>query len=193
MNIAVALFLVIFSHLTPRARKYRSSKYYKMKKRSLTVPAIFLHAVIVLIGIGAFTFMLWEHHIEGRNAHATLFQIYFKDPFLVYTYIASILFFVVLCQAFRILGYVGRNKAFSPATVKALRTIKYCAIAIFGFVTVSVIFIYPMFGDKDDRPAGVFMRILIAFASIVIAALAEMFQRILQNAMDNTSGNDLTV
>ena len=84
-----------------------------------------------------------------------------------------------------------QNKTFSQATVKALRTIKYCAIAIIGFVAVSVIFM--MFAEQDDRPAGVFMRILIAFPSIVIATAAALFERILQNAVDIKSENDLTV
>lgn len=155
--------------------------------------SIFLQVAIVLIGIGALAFMLWEPHIEGRNAHATLFQIYFNDPFLAYAYIASIPFFVALYQAFNVLGYVRQNKTFSQATAKALRTIKYCAITIIVFVAVSVIFIYPMFGDKDDRPAGVFMRILIAFASIVIAIAAGMFEQILKDAVDIKSAKDLTV
>src|SRR5437764_5085109 len=133
-------------------------------KRSST---IFLQVVIVLIGIGALALMLWEPNIEGRNAHATLFEIYFKDPFLAYAYIASIPFFAALYQAFKVLGYVRQNRIISQATVNCLRTIKYCAIAIIGFVAVSVVFM--VFGDKDDRPPGVFMRILIAFPSIVIA------------------------
>ena len=151
---------------------------------------IFLQVVIVLIGIGALALMLWEPHIEGRNAHATTFQIYFNDPFLAYAYIASIPFFMALYQAFKVLGYVRQNRTFSQATVKALRTIKYCALAIIGFVAVSVIFL--IFADKDDRPAGAFMRILIAFLSIVIATAAAMFERILQNAVDIKSGNDVT-
>ena len=157
-------------------------------KRSSTA---FLQVVIVLISIGALALMLWEPHIEGRNVHATLFEIYFKDPFLAYAYIASIPFFVALYQAFKVMGYVRDNQTFSQTTVKALRTIKYCAIAIIGFVAVSVIFL--VFGDKDDRPAGVFMRILITFASIVVATTAAMFERILQNAVDIKSENDLTV
>ena len=64
----------------------------------------FLQMVTVLIGIGAFALLLWEPHIEGRNAHATLFQIYFNDPFLAYAYIASISFFAALHQAFKVLG-----------------------------------------------------------------------------------------
>jgi hypothetical protein len=90
----------------------------------------------VLIGIGALALMLWEPHLEGRNAHATLFEIYFNDPFLAYAYLASIPFFVALYQAFKVLGYIRQNKAFSQATVKALRTIKFCALAIIGFVAV---------------------------------------------------------
>ena len=74
-----------------------------MKKRPL-VPTIFLQALIVLIGIGALALMLWEPHIEGRNAHATLLEIYFKDPLLAYAYLSSIPFFVALYQAFTVLG-----------------------------------------------------------------------------------------
>jgi len=152
---------------------------------------IFLQVVIVLIGIGVLAFLLWEPHLEGRNVNATLFEIYFKDPFLAYAYIGSIPFFVALYQAFKLLGYIRRNEIFSQRSVRALRTIKYCALAIIGFVAVSVIFM--IFGDRDDRPAGVFMRILITFPSIVVATAAAVFERILQNAVDIKSENDLTV
>ena len=158
-----------------------------MKRGSI----LFLKAVLVLIGIGALALMLWEPHIEGRNAHATLFEIYFKDPFLAYAYMASIPFFVALYQAFKVLGYVGQNRVFSPGAVKALRTIKFCAISIIGFVVGGEIFI--MLSNSDDRAGGVFMGILITFGSIVIATAAAMFERILQNAVDIKSENDLTV
>src|ERR1043165_1106898 len=102
---------------------------------------IFLQVVVVLIGIGALALLLWEPHVEGRNAHATTFEIYFKDPFLAYAYIASIPFFAALFQAFKVLGYTRQNKVFSPAAVKALRTIKLCAIAIIAFVAGAEIFI----------------------------------------------------
>jgi hypothetical protein len=143
---------------------------------------IFLQVVIVLIGIGVFALMLWEPHLEGRNAHATLFQIYFNDPFLAYAYIASISFFVALYQAFKVLGYARQNMVFSQATVKAMRTIKYCAMAIVGFVAVGEIFI--VLGSSDDRAGGVFIGILIAGAAVVIAAAARMFELILQGAVE---------
>ncbi len=139
-----------------------------MKRR-----AIFLQAVTVLIGIGALAFMLWEPHIEGRNTHSTLYEIYSQDPFLAYAYIASIPFFMLLYQTIKALGYYGRNNVFSQPVVKALTTIKYCAISIIGFVAVGIIFI--MLSDSDDRAGGIFMGILLTFGSIVIATTAEMF------------------
>ena len=145
-------------------------------------PSIFLQGVIVLIGMAALAFMIWEPHVEGRNAHATLYEIYFNDPFLAYAYIASIPFFMALYQGFKVLGYAGQNKVFSQAAVKALRTIKHCAMSIIGFVAVGEIFI--LFSNSDDRAGGVFIGILIGFGSIVIASAAALFQRILQNAAD---------
>ena len=143
-------------------------------------PTIFLQAVVVLIGVGALAFLLWEPRVEGRNAHATLFQIYFKDPFLAYAYFGSTPFFAALYQAFKVLGYIGRDQTFSQATAKALRTIKFCALALIGFVALGEVFI--MLGESDDRAGGVFMGILFTFGSAVIAAAAMMFERVLQNA-----------
>ncbi len=160
-------------------------------KRSSTV---FLQGVIVLIGLGALALLLWEPQIEGRNAHATNFEIYFKDPFLALVYTGSIPFFVALYQAFKVLGYVGQNKVFSPEVVKALRTLRYCALAIIGFVVVEEIFILVMDkGDNDNPGAPIFLGILIIFPSIVVATAAAMFERILQKAVDMKSENDLTV
>ena len=50
-------------------------------KRTSTV---FLQIVIVLIGVAAIAFLLGEPHLEGRNERATLFEVYFKDPFLAF-------------------------------------------------------------------------------------------------------------
>jgi len=163
-----------------------------MKNRSLVAPTIFLRAVIVLMGIAALAFMLWEPHIEGRNAHATPFEIYFKDPFLAYAYVASAPFFMALYQAFRMLGNIGQNKASSQTTVKALRTIKLCAVTIIGFVAVGEVFII-LCNSGDDRAGGVFIGVLITFGSVVVATAATMFERILQNAVEMKSENGVTV
>jgi DUF2975 family protein len=153
--------------------------------------SLFLRAVVVLIGIGALALLLWEPHLEGRNVHATLFAIYFKDPFLAYVYFASIPFFVGLYQALKVLGYAGRNKEFSPSAVKSVRTMKYCAIALVGLVAIAEAII--MFGPSDDRAGGVVIGLVIFFAAIVVATATVILERALQNAVDMKSENDLTV
>jgi len=140
--------------------------------------AIFLQVILVVIGIGALGFLLWEPHIEGRNAHATIYQIYFNDPFLVFAYIGSIPFFVGLHQAFKVLSYAGHNMLYSHAAAKALRTIKYCAISIIGFVAIGEIVI--MLSASDDRAGGVFVGLLITVGSVVTAIVAAKFERIVQ-------------
>jgi hypothetical protein len=159
-------------------------------KRTATV---FLQTVLVLIGIGALALLLLEPRVEGVNAHATtLSQIYFDDPFLLLVYAGSVPFFVALYQAIKVLGHVGQNKVFSPAAVKSLRTIKYCALAIVGFVVMEEMYIMLNHGS-DDAAGGVMVGIFITFVSIVVATAAAMCERILQNAVDIKSENDLTV
>lgn len=93
-----------------------------------TSTSTFFQIILVLIGLAALTFMLWEPHLEGRNAHATTFEVYFHDPFLAYVYVGSIPFFVALYRAFTLFGQVRQTGAFSQATVDALRGIRRCEI-----------------------------------------------------------------
>jgi len=159
-------------------------------KRSSTV---FLQAVIVLVGLGALALMLWEPHLEGRNAHSTLFEIYFKDPFLAYAYLASVAFFVALFQAFTLLKYIGRDQVFSLNAVKALRTIKYCAMALVAMIGAAVAYIFLAVRGKDDIAGGVAVGVVMIFVSVVIATAAAVFERLLQTAVAMKSENDLTV
>ncbi len=142
--------------------------------------ALVLQIIVVLVGIGSLALMLWEPHLEGRNAQATVFEIYFNDPFLAYAYVGSTPFFVALIHAFKVLGLAGQNKVFSPAVLKALRTIKYCGVALIGVVAGAEIFI--MLGDSDDRAGVVLMGLLATLGAIAMAAAAAIFERNLKNA-----------
>ena len=159
-------------------------------KKSATV---FLQVVIVLIGMAALALMLWEPHLEGRNAHATVFQIYLNDPFLAYAYIASIAFFVALYQACKFLGSVGRSDLFSQRSVKALRTIKYCAMSLVGFLLGAEAYFFLVQRSKDDIAGGVMMGLFLIFLSVVAATAVSVLETILQSALDLKSENDLTV
>lgn len=152
---------------------------------------LFLRAVLVLFGIGALALLLWEPHLEGRNTHATVFEIYFKDPFLAYAYVASIPFFMGLFHGIKVLGYAGRNEEFLPSTLRSVRIIKYCAIAIIAFVAGGEVWIMSI--DGEDRAGGVVIGAVIMFASIVVATAMAVLERALKKAVDMKSESDLTV
>lgn len=154
-------------------------------KKSLT---LFLQAACVLIGWGALIFLLGEPHFEGRNAHATVFEIYFNDPFLAYAYVGSMPFFYALYRAFRLCGHARKNGAWSQVTVDGLRVIRRCALTVVGFVAGASFFIISL-GDKEDRPAGVAMSLLVAGAAGTVAAVAARLARNLQNALRRSEGS----
>lgn len=159
-----------------------------MKRTSI----IFLQAVILLIGIVALIILIRLPLTEGRAANLDLFSIYF-DPFILYGYAASIAFFVALYKAFKLLGYIGQNKIFSSSAVKTLKSIKYCAIVLSALIVTAGLYI-KISHNKDDDPAGFLAICIVAtFVSVVIATAAAIFEKILQNAMDMKSENDLTI
>jgi hypothetical protein len=160
-----------------------------MKRGSI----IFLQVVIVFLGIGVLAALLWEPQLEGRNVNATQFEIYFKDPFLAYIYLAFVPFFIGLYQAFRMLGYARRDEIFSQRSVRALRTIKYCAVTTAVLILGAQAYIFIFVRGTDDIAGGVMMGAIIIFVSAIFATAAAVFERILQNAVDIKSENDLTV
>src|SRR6185295_5455028 len=154
---------------------------------------IFLQVVIGLLGVGILALLLWEPQVEGRNVNATLFEIYFKDPFLAYIYLAFVPVFVGLYQAFKILGYARQNQIFSQRSVRALRIIKYCALTTAIFIVGAEAYIFIFVRGTDDVAGGVMMGAFIIFVSAIIATAAAVFERNLQNAVEIKSGNDLTI
>jgi hypothetical protein len=157
-----------------------------MKRGSI----LFLRAVIVLVGVAVLAGLLWEPQVEGVNRNADLVTIYF-DPFIAYVYVGSLPFFFGLYQAFKLLGYVDHGEAFSPDGVEALRRIKYCALAVIGFIIGGEVYI--LLGVSDDRAGGVAMGVFTGFPCLVTVTAAAVLERVLQNAVDLKSENDLTV
>jgi len=159
-----------------------------MKRTSI----MFLQAVVVVIGILALVVLIRLPLTEGRATNLDLFGIY-SDPFILYGYAASIVFFVALYKAFKLLGYIGQNNVFSSSSVKTLKSIKYCAIVLSIFIVSAGLYIR-LFHNKEDDPAGFLaLCILTTFVSIVVATAAAIFEKILQNALDMKRENDLTI
>jgi hypothetical protein len=152
---------------------------------------LFLKFVLCLIAIGVLAALLWFPQTEGRATNLDLISIY-SDPFIIYIYIASIPFFVGLYQAFKLLNLIDADKAFSQGAVNALRNIKFASLSLIGFIALALFYI--RFAAHGDDPAGpTMLGIIASFAVAVIATAAAIFQKLLQNAVNIKSENDLTV
>ena len=120
------------------------------------------------------------------------FANYLNYCIIIGVYATALSFFFALYQALKILSYIDKSEAFSELSVNALKYIKYCAITISVIYGVLVPFLFPI-ADLDDAPGLVGIPIIIIFASSVIAVFAAVLQRLLQDAIDIKSDNDLTV
>ena len=156
------------------------------------IPVVFLQGVVTLIALIAFAMLIWFPTTDGRAKNLDLFSIY-ADPFILYIYAASTAFFIALYKAFRLLGYIGKNQVFSLNSVRALRSIKFCAIALGITIVMAGIYVR-LFHSKDDDPAGFLAPCIVTtFVAGVVATAAAIFESVLQNAVDMKSENDLTV
>lgn len=107
-------------------------------------------------------------------------------------YIAAIPFYYTLFQAWKLLSSIDNNQAFTQNSVIALKKIKTCAILISCFYTPSV----PLIGIIARwmaAPGLVLIGAIIVGISIIIAIFASLLQRLLKEAIDIKSENDLII
>ncbi len=157
------------------------------------VSTLFLKIAVILIGIPILALCIFLVPELGNLAAKLLpdFAYIHYFVFIVF-YGSAIPFYAALYQAFKLLRYIDRNKAFSEWSVEALKKIKYCAITI-SCLHVLVLPLFYLFAEKDDAPGVVFIGLVVPFASMVIAVFAAVLQRLLKEAIDIKSENDLTV
>ncbi len=171
----------------------RSSTLLQSKKlQNLVGGVLFLKSVLLVIGLLVFAGMIYFPQTEGRAANLDLISIY-TNPFIIFIYIGSIPFFFGLYQAFKLLNLIDANKAFSQAAVNTLRNMKFASLALIGFIVLALIYIRLAANVNDDPAGPTMLGILASFGIAVIATAAAVFQRLLQNAVDIKSENDLTV
>ncbi|WP_410981638.1 DUF2975 domain-containing protein [Bacillus cereus] len=155
------------------------------------VSTLFLKIAVMLIGIPILALCIFglpwlaNNPVNPNYAHILY-------PILIIMYVSVIPFFVALYQAFRLLSYIDKNKAFSKLSVKALKNIKYCAITISILYVVGMPLFYFM-AEIDDAPGIIVIGLVVIFASMVIAVFAAVLQKLLKEAIDIKSENDLTV
>lgn len=130
--------------------------------------------------------------IAGFAAELYPDMAYIKYFVFIVFYAAAIPFYVALYQAFKLLHYIDKNKAFSELSVKSLSNIKQCAITISSLFVLGMPLFY-LLAEADDAPGIILIGLVLIFASMVIAVFAAVLQSLLKNAIDIKSENDLTV
>lgn len=151
----------------------------------------FLRIAVFLIGTPVLILALFGLYWLVNNPVSPDYD-HILYPILVGMYITVIPFIVALYQAFKLLTYIEKNQSFSELTVKSLKNIKFCGIIITGLYVGMMPFVY-LVAELDDAPGLIVIGMVFAFASIVIAVFAAVLQRLLQEAIDIKSENDLVV
>jgi hypothetical protein len=154
---------------------------------------IFLKIAVFLIGTPVLALCIFGLPMLAKEAAESNSEFaYVLYGIVIVMYVSVIPFFVALYQAFKLLSYIDKNKAFSEISVKALKNIKYCALTISGLYVIGMPFIY-IFAELDDAPGVILIGMVMIFAPMVIAVFAAVLQRLLQEAIDIKSENDLIV
>ena len=135
----------------------------------------------MLIGIGALVLLIWFPLLEGRAAQLDLISIY-TDPFILYGYAASIVFFVALYKVFQLLGYMRQNQLFSPPAVLALRSIKHCTIILGISIVAAAVYIKLFHGEEEDPAGFLALCMLATLVAVVVAMLAAKYEKRLKKA-----------
>ena len=151
---------------------------------------LFLKIAVFLIGIPVLALCVWvvPHVALNTVEHSPILTI----VALIGVYATAIAYFVALFTTIKLLSYIDQNIAFSELSVKALIKIKYCAIIISSVYVVGMPLIYYA-AEVDDAPGLILIGMVIIGASFVVAVFAAVLQKLLKNAIDIKSENDLTV
>ncbi len=154
---------------------------------------LFLKIVVILIGFPVLVLCIFLVPKIANHAAGLLPEwVYIKYLVLIDLYATAIPFYFALYQAFKLLGYIDKNQAFSELSVTALKNIKNCAIIVSSLYVLGMPLFYLM-AEVDDAPGIILIGMVMVFASMVIAVFAAVLQKLLKNAIDIKSENDLTV
>lgn len=114
-----------------------------------------------------------------------------KYPVLIGINLTALPFFAALYQALKLLGYIDQNEAFSELSVAALRRIKHCAAVIcLMYGAGSAALALSLAGAYAYIWA---IGLVIVFASLIIGVFAALLQKLLKDAIEIKSENDLTI
>lgn len=165
-------------------------------KRTLTIEkgsTLFLRLAVSVIGLGVLALcvsllpLMWTH----------AYNEYPDDGYAVRVvvaamYASTIPFYIGIYKGWRILDSIDKNKAFSVRSVRSLGGIALCAAIISLFYAISLPFFY-IWAQHVDAPGLMVIGLFLTGMPLIISVAIELLRRLLIEAINVKSENDLTV
>jgi len=167
---------------------------YKLKIKVMKKGStLFLKSVLVFMFIAVMLLCIFAIPNMSRSVLLEFPGVIYPWWFIMFGMYASVIpFFFALYNAFKLLVYIDKNLAFSYLSIKALRNIKYSAIAM----TVIYFGAMPLFfqiAEMDDAPGMLPIGTIVICAPLVIAVFAAVLEKLVKNVIEIKAENDLTV
>lgn len=170
-----------------------------MKKRSLVTissATTFARGVVYLAAIAAIAVLTILLPELAREEAAGKANPPITWPFFVAAFILAAPFFIALFQTHKLLQNIDEHKAFSIASVRLIENIKKCAMVFSVLVCVTIIggaMLLRLTNPAEDAPPFFLFGFVLTFVSGVITAFLAVLQKLLAEAVEMKSENDLIV
>lgn len=146
--------------------------------------------VCMIGGIVALLSIFWLPKMAEITAVNNPEFAYLRYPVLTSMIVTTLPFYVALMKANKLLNLIQNKEAFTDASVKALKVISYCGIAIaasYGCLTVGLLLVGAL------HP-GIFIAIaMLVVTSMTISFFANLLKILLEEALSYKNEVDLTV
>ena len=150
--------------------------------------AVFLAGALILTLCGLTTILSVKELFSVTADYDYLTYI-----LLIGTYASAAPFFIALYQALKLLNYIDSDRVFTELSVKALRIITHCAMAVFVVCTLGGLPFFYAIAQLDDAPGAIIIGMAISGVAFIVAVFASVLNRLLQDVIEIKTENDLTI
>lgn len=162
----------------------------KLNTINTTKGLVYLMIIAVLTVLTVLVPEMLREEAAGRANPPAAWPVYLT------AWIYSVPIFIALYQTLKLVNLIGLKKTFSDKAVSTVRKMKYaalvfCLMVIVGTIT-GIVWGRSMDPTDDYAPLGA-LGIVFTFVSSVITAFIATLERLLKNAIDIKSENELTV
>lgn len=155
------------------------------------VPTLFLKTAIIGIGVlvlifcGAMFPLMWTEILKPPQYTSMIVAF-------VALSVSPIPFYIALYQGFRLLQLIDANNAFSESSIRALRNITACAVAM-SLLYAACMPLAWLVAELDDAPGVIVVGGVITGTALVVAVFSAVLQTLVASALAMKTEHDFTI